>query len=385
MHLLFLIKIAALALLRSWRATAVLVLMIFSAVAILVFTSALAVGTNDAMIRNSTGLFTGHISASNLTPQDIRAIQATDAWKALVRKHRGVMLTNSRYIDRVDLIGINAGLERQVTALERKIISGDFPEDHEKTVLLSSTIADRLHVQVGDAVNVNESDGTGIVPLRVAGIYKTGLSRLDSDLAFCPAEAVPGRWQKYSAAIFLDNGVSLEQVLAQLRAKLPAAVFTGWVDFMPDLKQLIELDNICMALVILLVFAIVALGIAYIFLIFSLKNIHDYGILKALGLQAADIAMLLLAQITILNLAAISIGTLTGYLLVLIFSHMGIDIGQFTSHNQYFAVSGVIYPRATPLSLLAPPAAALGFGLLSSIWPVAFVVRKNPADILRSL
>jgi len=385
MHLLFLIKIAALALLRSWRATAVLVLMIFSAVVVLVFISALAVGTNDAMIRNSTGLFTGHISGSHLAEKDIRAIQVEGARKVLVRKHRGVMLANGRYIDLIDLIGINAELEQQVTALNKKIIAGKFPGDHEKTILLSSTIADRLHVQVGDSVNVNESDGLGIVPLRVAGIYKTGLSRLDSGLAFCPAEAVPGGWQKYSAAIFLDSGVSLEQVLVQLRAKIPAAVFAGWGDFMPDLKQLIELDNICMALVILLVFAIVALGIACIFLIFSLKNIRDYGILKALGLQAADIAMLLLAQITILNLAAIAIGTLAGYVLVLIFSHMGIDIGQFTSHNQYFAVSGVIYPRATPLSLLVPPAAALGFGLLSSIWPVTFVVRKNPADILRSL
>ncbi len=58
----FLVKIACLILWRSWRTTLVLSFMVITAVAALVFLSALAVGTNDAMIRNSTGLFSGHIS-----------------------------------------------------------------------------------------------------------------------------------------------------------------------------------------------------------------------------------------------------------------------------------------------------------------------------------
>ena len=59
MRLTYLIRIAALILLRSWRATVVLAFMVVTAVAALVFLSALAIGTNDAMIRNSTGLFSG--------------------------------------------------------------------------------------------------------------------------------------------------------------------------------------------------------------------------------------------------------------------------------------------------------------------------------------
>jgi ABC-type lipoprotein release transport system permease subunit len=63
----------------------------------------------------------------------------------------------------------------------------------------------------------------------------------------------------------------------------------------------------------------------------------------------------------------------------------GIDISAFTSHNQYFSVSGVIVPRLTAFSLCTPPATALLFSLLASLWPAVLLARKKAAEILRSL
>jgi len=66
----FWIKTATLFLVRSRSSTVVLTLMVISAVATLIFLSSLAIGINDAMIRNSVGLFSGHISGFNI-PDDI--------------------------------------------------------------------------------------------------------------------------------------------------------------------------------------------------------------------------------------------------------------------------------------------------------------------------
>jgi hypothetical protein len=63
----------------------------------------------------------------------------------------------------------------------------------------------------------------------------------------------------------------------------------------------------------------------------------------------------------------------------------GIDLSGFTSHNQYFVVSGVIVPRLTLFSLLLPPGLALVFCLAAAAWPVLIVVRQQPARILRSI
>lgn len=59
-------RTAFLFLLRSGRSTAVLSLMVVTAVSTLIFLSALAVGINDAMVRNSVSLYSGHISGFGL-------------------------------------------------------------------------------------------------------------------------------------------------------------------------------------------------------------------------------------------------------------------------------------------------------------------------------
>jgi hypothetical protein len=64
-------------------------------------------------------------------------------------------------------------------------------------------------------------------------------------------------------------------------------------------------------------------------------------------------------------------------------SNTGIDLTAFTSHNRYFAVSGIVIPRLTVYSLWAPPVVAFCFGLMASIWPAVLVVRSKTADILR--
>lgn len=66
MRLIFWITTAMLFLFRSKRSTLALGLMIFFAVGTLVFISAVAVGINDSMILNSTGLYSGHITGINL-------------------------------------------------------------------------------------------------------------------------------------------------------------------------------------------------------------------------------------------------------------------------------------------------------------------------------
>jgi hypothetical protein len=87
----------------------------------------------------------------------------------------------------------------------------------------------------------------------------------------------------------------------------------------------------------------------------------------------------------ILTLAASLAGDVAGALAAVGFARFGIDLTVFTSHNQYFVVSGIIYPRLTFYSLFWPPVLAMGFGLLAAVWPCVFVIRKKAADILRAV
>jgi ABC-type lipoprotein release transport system permease subunit len=139
-----------------------------------------------------------------------------------------------------------------------------------------------------------------------------------------------------------------------------------------------------MSLVMVLVFGVVSLGIACAFVIFIMKHVREYGIMKAMGVTPAEMMRLIVMEIMLMNCAASLAGIACGVTAVLLVgSTGGIDLTAFTSYNRYFAVSGVIYPRLTAFSLWSPPALALVFSLAAALWPALLVARKKAADILR--
>ncbi len=119
-------------------------------------------------------------------------------------------------------------------------------------------------------------------------------------------------------------------------------------------------------------------------MIFIIKNMREYGIMKAMGVTTKEMSVLIVIKVALMNVIACGIGLLIGSMVVWIISDAGgIDITAFTSHNQYFTVSGIIYPRLTAFSLLAPPLTSLLFSLLPALWPVALLARRKTADIMR--
>jgi ABC-type lipoprotein release transport system permease subunit len=386
MRLRFIIHIACLNLWRSWRATAVLSVMVISAVAALVFLAALAIGTNDAMIRNSIGLFSGHIAGSGL-PREIGAdtLTAPGVAHVLLRRQLRFLVEKDDIFESVVLIGVDPQQEKTYTALWRKTVAGRYLQPGEKSLYLNQDTARRLQATVGDQLRLGRQPGKQLQTFTVSGIYMTGASHLDQGLAFCPVEVFPDTDGLITAAVFLRDGASVAKVLQQYRERLPNATFRAWTEFMPDLKQLIDLNFVCMAIVMVLVFGIVSVGISCAFLIFTLKGLREHGIMKAMGIMPIDTALLLVTQIGVLTFAAAVLGVLAGVALVAVFSQHGIDLSSLTSHNQYFSVSGIIYPRCTVVSLLTPPLLAGIFGMAAAIWPALYVMRRSPADILRSV
>jgi ABC-type lipoprotein release transport system permease subunit len=252
-------------------------------------------------------------------------------------------------------------------------------------ILISRDVSETLGVRIEDRLRFLVQPAGNPVEFSVSGIYHTGLDALDREMAFSPLKMIPAEGTPWSAAVFLTGGVTVDAILKLYREHWPVAVrFESWETQMPDLRQLIDLEAISMAIVILLVFGVVAIGIACSFVIFIIRNMREYGIMKAMGVTTAEMSALIVAKVTLMNLVACSVGLLMGMLAVLVVAHTGgIDISAFTSHNRYFAVSGVIVPRLTAFSLWAPPATSLLFSLLAAVWPAVMVARKKAADILR--
>ena len=379
-------RIAFRFLIRSGRTTAALSVMVVAAVAALIFLSALAVGVEDAMLRNTVGLFSGHVSGYDLPdsvpPQEL-VVPGVHA--VLKRIYLPGVLSRHGLSLPLTLCGIAPDRETALTALHQQVSHGRYPSNGQREILISSDMAEIFGVRVGDRMRfAQRPDGRGF-EYRVSGIYATGLDALDRGIAFCPLDVLPSKDTAWSAAVFLENGVAPDPVLAIYRQRFSAtARFESWEAQMPDLRQLIDLQAVSMVIVIVLVFGVVAIGIACSFVMFIIRNLREYGILKAMGVSTVEMSLLIVSKVALMNLIACAAGLVTGVLAVLVVTQSGgIDLTAFTSHNRYFGVSGVIYPRLTAFSLWAPPATSLVFSLVAAVWPAALIARKRAADILR--
>jgi ABC-type lipoprotein release transport system permease subunit len=372
---------------RSKRSTAMLALMVVAAVSSLIFLSALAVGVNDAMIRNSVALYSGHITGFSL-PGSIPATALAGRGVASVLKRvsiPGIISCGERH-EGISMMGVDPDEERKSTVLWKKTIQGKYLSRVEKSVFLSETLADSLGVQVGQTVEFQPAArAPSSFPLRVSGMYRTGVDSLDHGIAFCPLGAIPPEKNTWFAAVFLERGTEPESIITDYHRVFPEGDFKSWKELMPDLVQLIDLNYASMGIVMVLVFGIVALGIACIFIIFILKNLREYGIMKAMGVTSREMILLIFSEVFLVNVGACLLGIGLGVLAVAFFSAAGIDLTAFTSHNRYFAVSGVIFPRLTAYSLFLPPVLAMLFSLASAVWPVALLMRKDAADIMRMI
>jgi ABC-type lipoprotein release transport system permease subunit len=379
-------RIAFLFLYRSGRSTIALSLMLVAAVSALIFLSALAVGITDAMIRNSVSLYSGHITGFGL-PVSLKTdtLHINGVADVLRRTPSHGLMTFRDRFETITLIGIEPAAELKRTAIRQKITVGRFPRNDEQSILLSQPLADSLKVQVGDTLAFKSGFSGAGIRLMVSGIYRTGIDQLDRGIAFCPSEALPATGPNWTAAVFLEDGVDPATVIASYRRSLfKDYQFKSWEESMPDLAQLIDLNYLSMGIVTALVFGIVSLGIACAFVIFILKNLREYGIMKAMGVTSREMTLLIVIEVVVMNLAASCIGIFAGVLAVFITNQTGgLDLTAFTSHNRYFTVSGVIFPRLTFFSLYSPPVVSFLFCLFAAIWPAVLIARKKAADILR--
>ena len=380
--------VAMLFLIRSGRATAALSVMVVTAVGALIFLSALAVGVNDAMLRNTVGLFSGHITGYGLSvavrPE---ALMVKGVKGVLKRVYLPGVLSHGNLDQPLTLCGLEPGREAALTALARKIVAGDYPQKGRAELLISRTLADELGVGRGAVLRFASPTLGRPLRLSVAGIYQTQVDQLDRGVVFCPLDLLPGKDALWSAAVFLRRGVEPQTIIDMYRQKWPDQYrFESWATAMPDLRQLIDLQYISMGIVIFLVFGVVSLGIACSFVIFIVKNLREYGIMKAMGVTNREMSLLIVMKVALMNAIACGVGLVIGAVAVwAVAGAGGIDISAFTSHNRYFAVSGVISPRLTAFSLLAPPAAAFCFSLIAALWPAATLARKKAADIIRMI
>jgi len=253
---------------------------------------------------------------------DIDHIQATASKAALVKSKT----------DFEGLVVKGVGSDYRWHNLDAYLVEGSYPNTQDNLnneILLSQTIAQRLHVGIGDRVTAyfQNSSSTGTPNTRyfkIVGIYETGFPDFDSSYLFADIRHIQriNKWSSEAVGgfeVFLNEGTDLKEKNVQIYNQLPPHIDSIMVnELFPSLFEWVSLFDFNLAIILILMLLVGTLNMATALLVLILERSKMVGLLKAMGAKNKLIQQVFLWNALYIILKGIFIGNVIG--LALIFS-----------------------------------------------------------------
>lgn len=286
------------------------------------------------------------------------------------------------------LAGVIPEQEKEVTFIADKITAGTYLTE-PGTILIGQALADSLRVGLGDEVTLMVQSMFGRPAARkftIDGMFRTELASFDRNHLYLDLT---------TAQHFLDADGAITEIAIRTppeKAAAAAEILQGklgdayqvrsWQQNLPDLEQLIELNDATMGLLVIIVFAIVAMGISNTMSTVIFERFREFGTLAAIGTPPRGIVALVVLESFFLGLLAAILGSLAGALVCSLLARHGLDLSRFTSANQYFAAGHVLKAYLLPGDLLLAVAVTLATALLAGLYPAVKASRLEPVEAL---
>jgi ABC-type lipoprotein release transport system permease subunit len=404
--------IAALAWRNLWRRprrTILSVAGIAFSCAFLIFMPSLQNGTYRAMINNTLELYDGYAEIQQPGYRDApdirKSIPDVDGLLASLRRIEGLPPVSARAAAYVllsaggrsfgaQVVGVQPATEPQVSTLPQDVRTGRYLGAGDNGgIVLGATLARNLRVAVGDSVTLLGTgfDGSlAVDSLKVVGTFATGLKDMDRLVAQMPL----ARFQRTftmpdQAHMIVLGGTRLADVAGVLgRVRAAAAPrhlrVLDWRALQPGLFQAIVLDASTAALIYVAMVVVVAFSLLNSLLMAVLERTREFGVLMALGMRPGHIGRMVWIETSLLLALGLAAGLALGFGISAYFGSHGIVFGQAEQLFGQFGLPGAMYPRVSPLTLLAGPGVIAFATLLAGLFPLWRVHRLEPVTAMRA-
>ena len=251
---------------------------------------------------------------------EIDHIQATASKAALVKSKT----------DFEGLVVKGVGSDYRWHNLDAYLVEGSYPNTQDNLnneILLSQTIAQRLHVGIGDRVTAyfQNSSSTGTPNTRyfkIVGIYETGFPDFDSSYLFADIRHIQriNKWSSDAVGgfeVFLNEGIDLKEKNVQIYNQLPPHIDSITVnELFPSLFEWVSLFDFNLAIILILMLLVGTLNMATALLVLILERSKMVGLLKAMGAKNKLIQQVFLWNALYIILKGIFIGNVIGLALI---------------------------------------------------------------------
>ncbi len=202
--------------------------------------------------------------------------------------------------------GIDPGLEKVFTELDKKIVSGRFFTINDVGVILSERLAKYMNLRVNDSIVLLSQGyrGTGASGIyKVLGIVRLPSPEFDNQMVYMPLPLA----QKYysaegritSVVVDLKNPQQMDKVIKKISKIIGKQDFEvmSWKEMLIELYQQYVGNEGSGIIIISLLYLIVGFGVFGTVLMMIAERKHEFGIMITVGMQRFRLMKLVAAEL----------------------------------------------------------------------------------------
>ena len=416
---------------RNRRRTMLSAAAISIAVTVIVFMQGYIGGITDSTFDSLTKIETGHIEITHPEYYDkkdmmpleymvngfddagykqlIPILESVEGVKVVAPRIRfGVLLSFEGRSQSALGLGIAPKAESEITAFDRIMAEGQYFEDDEnaKSIIIGKGLADKLNIKLDDRLTIlarTAYDSLKGMTFRVSGIFRYGISGLDSKLFYIPIG---------SAARLLEMGNGISQMVLMVdkpenadkiadkiaerflnEGKTAAVMEDGTklpYKVVPWQRQEGALEIFTSASSIYKVIFIGLLLLASTVIINTTMMViyersREIGTIGALGMTGRQIVALFIVEAMIISSIGSFMGVVVGGGLDFFFHKTGINIQALTGGSMDLPSADIIYPRFGLSLLIGSFIFGIVVSSISAYFPSRRAAKVEPVEALRGI
>jgi putative ABC transport system permease protein len=406
-------KIAWRNILRNKRRSFILMTSIVVGVLALLLTEGFAVGMLQQMLTNQIGADSGYIqihkegyqsdpTLDNAMPDPGKVRNILDRDAAMLNyaeRLRVFGLISSPYNSYgVSIVGIVPSEEKDITTISESVVKGSYISGEPGQILLSTSMAEKLKVGIGDKVVIMASqiDGSvGSEACRVSGLFETFNSGFDQSHVFVPIQTADqmlnadGRVSEF--VINPKKPAEISTIDSRLRNEIKELPRSGgdyevltYEEMLPLLVAQLELYKQALYLIAGIIAFALVFGIVDTMLMSVMERTHEFGVSMAIGMSNRKIFLMVMVEALFLAIIGTVVGLAVSYLALSPLSHSGWDLSMFSASLNSLGVGSTIYPVLQASSVVQTVLIIPIVTLLGAVYPALKAIRLQPVEAIRA-
>lgn len=399
---------------RSWRRSLVTTLAMAFACAIMILFATLMQGMMVGSERNVVAMNTGDIQIHRQgyrddpdiylqipNPAPLLTALRNGGYYASDRLYvYGLMASNNASAG-VQLRGIDIVYEKTVTEIHQHLLQGQWLSDNDAHgVVIGKKLARALNVGIGsELVFIGQTaDGfTANDVFIVRGILKSVSAAIDSSGIFIAKQTLQelislpdgvheiAIMRKNQKADLTMATAEVQNIVNHVTAKLSATLEVwNWHKLMPVISRFMEIADVQLLIMLSFTYVAVASVILNAMLMSVFERIHEFGIMKAIGVSPWFVFALVYAETFVQTVIASILGLSSGTGLAFYLQKHGIDMSAMSSGFSFagVALDPIWYAYVTASSLWIPVVFLFVVAAIAVLYPALKVALLRPLDAI---